>query len=283
MLFTHLIAASKSTGVKVMLPSFGDYHQSFPLLDGGFPMYPVQGKASKGVLAARFLVFHMARAVAAVATRAKWGGNRWVRVFRIQRGERLDLGEPALRKVLATTRLVILQGWLFRDPGSLKEHAGEIRRVLAPDPSIIQAASESVDEARAGGGAVVGIHIRQGDYRDHLGGRFFFPTDVYIRAMERIADLLPGEVRFLIASDTPQDRDRFSHLSCRWSDGDPLHDLFALAACDYLCGPPSSFSLWASFYGQTPLAMLVSADGDLTVDDFRVAPEIRDPAVADLY
>jgi hypothetical protein len=35
-----------------------------------------------------------------------------------------------------------------------------------------------------------------------------------------------------------------------------IEDLYALASCDYIIGPPSTFSQWASFYGNVPRYMV---------------------------
>ena len=34
--------------------------------------------------------------------------------------------------------------------------------------------------------------------------------------------------------------------------GTEIGDLYSLAACDYIIGPPSTYTQWASFYGQVP-------------------------------
>jgi hypothetical protein len=44
--------------------------------------------------------------------------------------------------------------------------------------------------------------------------------------------------------------------------------MYALASCDYIVGPPSTFSLWASFYGQVPLCFLQKPDEPLALANF---------------
>jgi hypothetical protein len=44
--------------------------------------------------------------------------------------------------------------------------------------------------------------------------------------------------------------------------------MYALASCDYIVGPPSTFSLWASFYGQVPLCFLQKPDEFLALANF---------------
>lgn len=283
LLSAHLIAASADQGFRIFLPAFGEHHRWFPMIGGPLPIYPSVTGSPLGSRAARVLLFYLARVLGAVASRSGWRGNKWVRAVRLQEGDRLDLESLATREEIRSTKLMVLQGWLFRAPTAFISHSDEVRRVLSPDPSILSAARDQVEEARAGGDTVVGIHIRQGDYEQHLGGRFYFPSKEYVATMERLLALLPGRVRFLVTTDSPQEWGRFDHLPYKQSDGTAIADLFTLAACDYICGPPSSFTLWASFYGEVPLAMIVSRGRTLTLDDFRIAPEIPDPSVASLY
>jgi len=52
--------------------------------------------------------------------------------------------------------------------------------------------------------------------------------------------------------------------------GDLIEDMYAFARCDYLIGPPSTFTLWASFYGCVPLNLIRSSDQRQALADFRV-------------
>ena len=58
---------------------------------------------------------------------------------------------------------------------------------------------------------------------------------------------------FLICSDEPQHGGDFARMNVHFGTGHAIEDLYALARCDYLIGPPSTFSAWASFYGKVPL------------------------------
>ncbi|HAX17707.1 MAG TPA: hypothetical protein DCY00_03825 [Actinobacteria bacterium] len=48
-----------------------------------------------------------------------------------------------------------------------------------------------------------------------------------------------------------------------------IEDLYSLALCDYIFGPPSTFSMWASFYGEVPLRFITNPDTDLSLDKFK--------------
>jgi hypothetical protein len=53
--------------------------------------------------------------------------------------------------------------------------------------------------------------------------------------------------------------------------GHLIEDLYSLAQCDFLAGPPSTFTLWASFYGKVPLYMAKDIHKVPSLSDFQIA------------
>jgi len=51
----------------------------------------------------------------------------------------------------------------------------------------------------------------------------------------------------------------------------PVSDIFALSDCDYILGPKSTFTQWASFYGARPLLHLQGSDQVVKIEEFRVS------------
>ena len=60
-------------------------------------------------------------------------------------------------------------------------------------------------------------------------------------------------VTFLLCSNEPLKEANFKHFSIQKGPGDMIGDLYSLASCDYIIGPPSTYSMWASFYGRKKL------------------------------
>ena len=70
--------------------------------------------------------------------------------------------------------------------------------------------------------------------------------------MDELVTLFPEKrVAFLICSDWPQDAATFARFKVTFGTGDLIEDLYAFPRCDYLIGPPSTFTLWASFSRQS--------------------------------
>ena len=57
----------------------------------------------------------------------------------------------------------------------------------------------------------------------------------------------PHTVCFHLVSDEPIDPAAFGGLNIEVHRGAPLEDMYLLASCDYIIGPNSTFSHWASF------------------------------------
>ena len=98
----------------------------------------------------------------------------------------------------------------------------------------------------------VGVHIRRGDYESYLDGRYFFSFDQYRHLMDHIQAMLSGKsVHFIVASNERVPSSLFSNLPITILSGTEIHDLYSLARCNLIVGPPSTFADWASFYGGT--------------------------------
>jgi hypothetical protein len=252
--FSYVLSLAMKVGGRVANPGFIDYAEYFaaPSTDA-LSRWPAQPSP----LRAKWL----GQMIYAVQTFALRVVNKLrlslpgVKVFGLHENRtaefRLD-HTPFLDAVRAA-RIVFIGGWLelrhvqFEQPEKIRAHFTPIERHRVAVTRLIAGAREKCD-------VLVGIHIRQGDYGEFLGGRFLFSTEVYIRAMHAAAALFPGRrCGFLICSNSPQQISEPALGAVTYGTGEFIEDLYALAACDYLIGPPSTFSLWASFYGQVPL------------------------------
>lgn len=61
------------------------------------------------------------------------------------------------------------------------------------------------------------------------------------------------KIRWLICSNEFIDLGYFSGFDTIKGNGQIVEDMYAFAACDYIVGPPSTYTGWASFYGKKPL------------------------------
>ena len=116
---------------------------------------------------------------------------------------------------------------------------------------------------------VYGIHARRGDYQFWEGGKYYFDWSVYAEKKLQIRDFYNSgaKVKFIIFSNekVPEsiiDTDTIISKEAWYLD----HHLMGM--CDYLLGPPSTFTMWASFIGGAKLSFLKSAEQKIEISDF---------------
>lgn len=182
------------------------------------------------------------------------------------------LEDPELLARLGGARTVFFYGWNFRSPELVRRHAEKIRAYFQPIESIAAASRNAVARLRAQAEIVVGVHVRHGDYRTWKNGLYYYPVEQYATWMRSLAGQFPGQrVAFLVASDEPRTTEEFPGLATGFCPGSPVADIYALAGCDYIIGPPSTYSQWASFHGNTPLLQIHHRDAPVRPDLFLVS------------
>lgn len=146
-----------------------------------------------------------------------------------------------------------------------------IRHLIQPAPIIKRTAEKQMQEIGKKGTIVVGVHIRRGDYNEFMGGKYYFDDATYLRYMQKMQDLLsPYKVKFRIFSHEPVELKNFPGLDIYFSRELPaVGDLWAMSFCNLILGPVSTFSMWASFWGQAPLYFITAAGSDLSLHSFK--------------
>ena len=179
---------------------------------------------------------------------------------------------PEVEVEIRNARIIFLYGWRFRAPDCVQRQAKKIRAYFQPVKEYELCSRQAVERLRQDADVVIGVHVRQGDYRIWRGGKCFFPISRYATWMHELAEQFPSRrVSFLVCSDEPRHEREFQRLSVGFGAGSPVGDLYALAKCDYILGPAGTFSQWASFYGNKPLLQLQDSGARIELEKFRVA------------
>jgi hypothetical protein len=183
-----------------------------------------------------------------------------------------SLDSPAVQSQFAKAHTVFVHGWNFRAPTSLRHQADQVRAYFQPVDLHARASHQAVDRLREHADVIIGVHVRRGDYRGWKGGKFFFPITRYAAWMRQLASQIPGSrVAFLVCSNEPRHAQEFQGLSVGFGPGVPIQDLYALAGCDYIFGPRSTFSQWASFYANKPLWHPPDPEATAILTNFQVS------------
>lgn len=150
---------------------------------------------------------------------------------------------------------VYLSGWLFRNPDGLSKFRKKIISSFAPNNRIEKRVVDIIQPLSEKYQKIIGIHLRQSDYRDFKGGTYFINqtrTKDIINEYIQKNSVDRNRVLFLIASDGPIDSGIFRNINTYISKEDAVTDLFLLSSTDTIIGSDSSFGAFASWYGNIP-------------------------------
>ncbi|KKU82059.1 MAG: hypothetical protein UY07_C0004G0004 [Parcubacteria group bacterium GW2011_GWA1_47_8] len=179
------------------------------------------------------------------------------------RGEKYSLPPTKENTVLTALEqsndVLYFTGWLFRNPRGLEKYQKEIASFLKPKKRYTEPAEKRIRSARNTYQHIVGVHIRQTDYRTHKSGEYYIsPERVVVILNEYLFHLnkTPQDTLFIVTSDEPISEEIFIGLNIVTNNGNAIEDLYALSLCDVIIGSNSSFGNFAAYYGNKPHIIL---------------------------
>jgi len=280
-LFASLVAYAAEHGHRLVNVTFHSYAALFETTRRDiYCRYPVPERRSwldlvpgvAGAIRKTRVFVHIIRRVSLLNQKLPVFGKRVV-TLRESRGQLIILLEsPEVQAQIEGASVVFVYGWIFRAPEAMRRQAEKVRAYFRPIAEYEQASAQAVAPLRQNAEVVIGVHVRQEDYRRWRKGTCFFTMPQYAAWMRELAGQFPGQrVSFLVCSDEPRHADEFPGLSVGFGPGSAMGDLYALAKCDYILGPLSSYSQWASFYGNKPLYQLTGSQERLERAKFQVS------------
>lgn len=165
------------------------------------------------------------------------------------------------------------KGWdTMNETKYLTQTKKELQHIFLPRQEITKKAEAFMATIRQQADMVVGIHIRHGDYKTFDGGKYYYTLEEFHSFMLQVKQLYVGKnVAFFISSNADFSVDIFTDCNCFRFDKEPsgdILDLHTLSLCDRIIGPWSTYSRWASFFGETPLCCIKEKKQIITEKDF---------------
>lgn len=264
-LFAHFIAFAIEHKIKIVNPAFDEYAENFQTIkEDIFCRYP-----PKSLLHGNRLIRHLFYLLIKLMTIIK---PNFIKILTLGEKEQCDLNGNDFIKLAKSNKFLFVHGWEFRDNTNLNKHADLIRDYFKPNEKIQMDVTELIDNARQNCDVLIGVHIRHGDYKYWNNGKYFYDLDEYVKIMDRIENLFQNEkVVFLVCSNVTQDVKTLSKFRFIFCNNHFVQDMYSLAKCDYIIGPPSTYTIWASFYGNVPVYYIINSDVIIKLDDFKIA------------
>ncbi len=190
-----------------------------------------------------------------------------------------DCDKEALERKMLRHRHIVVSGWFVRYYDLFLKYRDEICELFTLDAQITDPVKARMSEREKlqTSPLRLGVHIRRGDYKEWRDGQYYFDDETYARHVNRFAAMYPErDVHvYLSTNDGMVTEERFQQLCpqvhVHHLQGSAPEDLFMLSECDYLMGPPSTFSLVAQMYRDIPLYRMDTADEQaMTTEGFRL-------------
>jgi hypothetical protein len=273
-LFAHFIVFSEMEKIRVLNPVFDEYCQFFEGTSQRYiASYPPAAKSlfNQNILNFYVRIVYLLSIIMLRVLRTLRVNNRLIRIVSCKSEARINSLE--WKTELKKSKITFVDGWLFRHYDGLYACKDLLMQFFRLTPEYANNVKAFIGKTRSDCDLLIGVHIRRGDYETFQGGKYYFAYSDYRNFMRQITKIIPTrKAKFLVCSDEPIDTDYFVEIGVPVTKGigHPVEDLYCLAECDYLIGPPSTYTMWASFYGQVPLATVTDAKAKLRLRDFRI-------------
>lgn len=181
----------------------------------------------------------------------------------------MKLDQPKFVDDANKVKFLFLFGHGFRDHSNLKLHLHKIRYLFKPHKKYRERPEEIIANIKKTCNVSIGIHIRQGDYRNYLNGKFFFPVESYAEFMNQIKlHFAEYKIGFVVCSDEKIPGDVFHGLHVVNAGMNLVEDFYVLSLCDYIVGVQSTFSEYAALLGGKPLSCISDINKTFDINDF---------------
>jgi hypothetical protein len=177
------------------------------------------------------------------------------------------------QKEVKRNKVIFLFGRFYRDYENFEKHQAAIRNYFTPRVDVVKNVADLISKARQGADLLIGVHIRRGDYKEFAGGKYYYDQQAYYDKMKEILVENHRKIHFIICSNEAINVSIFEGLTFFQGTGQLVEDMYALAGCDFIMGPPSTFTRWASFYGRKPIYAIEDINDKADLKKFVMLPK----------
>lgn len=202
-------------------------------------------------------------------------GSSFLKFLPAREVRALDLNHRHTINLFGSKEVTVVAGWPIRSWELFRKHQDTIRKCFAIRADYRTNAENFIRKLKGNCDLLVGVFIRQTDYRIWAGGTFFFTTAEYATWMKQVESVFEGKkIVFVVTSDEAQDAAEIPSLNAYFATGIAggtghfIESFAELSMCDYVMTPPSTFGVWAAFLGNIPIIPLVERNRQIKDNDF---------------
>jgi hypothetical protein len=201
---------------------------------------------------------------------------KWKLRNRVLRGSQLlENFDPKYNlQNLKPNRSYELKGFHFSSGDLALKHRAQICDILRFKESEVIPIENLINEAKKRYDVLLGVHIRQNDYKSFYDGKFYLTPDQYLQSVEHFKSLYSPsrKIGVIICSDDKEALQKIQdkHPDYFYPKGTIAQDMFTLSKCDYIIGPKATtMSAWAAYSGGSPLLQIDKNISTFELENFR--------------
>jgi hypothetical protein len=160
-----------------------------------------------------------------------------------------------IQELIKKNKDIYIIGWPFYNPTLIKKYHLEIKIFFKPKNIYTQKIDNLIAEFRKKYEKIIGVHIRQGDYKIFKNGEFLINQESFEKEMLSLQKNTSEKILFIICSDEHVKMQNKSIDTYFQSDSE-IVDLYTLSLCDMIVGSDSTFGRWAAMYGGIPFQLI---------------------------
>lgn len=257
-LLSHFFCLNKEYKIHISILSFYSYHSLFSNMKNNFTLsIPPSFIHMKPFLSPLFYYFfyYLARVIDKLKI-----SNSFIKTIHLDWNQSIQLNSPEFINECNQTKILLLQGWLYRvSPDLFLKYKNDIIQFLSIHPSSFKNIQFPYNDIKKKH-TLFGIHIRRGDYKRFENGRYYYSFEEYINLILHLQNNFKNlNPYFYICSDETLPHHLFNDSQINHyylSTYNAIEDLYILSNTQYIVAPPSTFSLWAAFYGNVPIYLI---------------------------
>lgn len=181
----------------------------------------------------------------------------FLKLIRFDNKNKESESETNLLKAFENNDVVYTAGWWFRSPDLVVKFQPEMAYKYSLKKSLYENNTMviNLDKLKSQGYILIGVHIRRGDYKKWKGGKYFYDDNTYKKYMKSISEQLSAKGNtkqmFILFSNETVNIEKSADIIV--STESWYIDQHIMSTCNYLIGPPSTFTKWASYIGNVKL------------------------------
>ena len=170
-------------------------------------------------------------------------------------------------------KIIIFTDWLsFARPELLEKYYTKIKNYFDFKEEFKEICEKKLPLKKYGE-ELVAVHLRRGDYKNWHNGEYYYSIDKYIKQLTTLYEE-NRNISFVIFSNEVIDSSLFNNLpyNVTFMKGTAQEDLCCMSLCDYIIGPPSTYSAWAGYIGNKKLIWMKERDRIYKFSEFENVP-----------